>query len=379
MTVTGPRQSGKTTICKALFRGHPYENLEAPDTRAFANEDPRAFLEQLPKGAILDEVQRVPKILSYIQELIDESSLPGRWILTGSHNLAILHSISQSLAGRTAVHYLLPLSHNETVRFSNFPTSLDRVMFAGSYPRVFDRNLDPSDWYRSYVATYIERDVRSLVGVSDLATFQRFVALCASRTSQLLNYSSLAGDCGISQPTAKAWVGILETQFLVFRLPAFHSNMRKRVVKMPKLHFYDTGLVCWLLGIRSPEHLRAHPLRGPIFETWVVSEIAKHRSNNAIPLELYFYRDRNGAETDLVLQDSDGITLIEAKSAQTPSTSLFDSSNRVRRQFTRIGRRCTSIVVYGGNQFQRRQQGYLVPWGKLRDHDWCNPFPRRDQ
>ena len=283
ITLTGPRQSGKTTLCRAVFSDHPYTTLEAPDIRALAAEDPRGFLAQFPSGAIIDEVQRVPDLLSYLQGIIDADPEPGRWVLTGSQNLSLLESVSQSLAGRTAVHHLLPLSRSEIVRFDRYPKSLEETLFAGAYPRIFDRDLDPSDWLRSYVATYIERDVRTISNVGDLPTFQRFVELCAGRTAQLVNYSSLADDCGVSQPTARTWLGILETSFLTFCLPAFHANLRKRLVKMPRLYFYDTGLVCWLLGIRSPEQLRTHPLRGPIFKTWVVSEIEKYRTHLGEP------------------------------------------------------------------------------------------------
>ena len=231
ITLTGPRQSGKTTLCRAVFSDHPYTTLEAPDIRALATEDPRGFLAQFPTGAIIDEVQRVPDLLSYLQGIIDADPEPGRWVLTGSQNLSLLESVSQSLAGRTAVHHLLPLSRSEIVRFDLYPKSLEESLFAGAFPRIFDRDLDPTDWLRSYVATYIERDVRTISNVGDLPTFQRFVELCAGRTAQLVNYSSLADDCGVSQPTAKTWLGILETGFLTFRLPAFHANLRKRLNK----------------------------------------------------------------------------------------------------------------------------------------------------
>ena len=370
ITLTGPRQSGKTTLCRALFPQHPYETLEAPDVRAFAVEDPRGFLARFPQGAILDEVQRAPDLLSYLQGIIDADPAPGRWILTGSQNLSLLESVSQSLAGRTEVYNLLPLTRGETIRFPRHPETLDESLFSGSYPRIFDGHLDPSDWLGSYVATYIERDVRTISNVSDLGMFQRFVALCATRTAQLLNYSSLAGDCGISQPTAKAWLEILETSFLVFRLPVFHSNLRKRLVKMPKLHFYDTGLVCWLLGIRTHEQLRSHPLRGPIFETWVVSEMAKHRAHRGGDHPLSFYRDRNGAEADLIVQGPSGLTLVEAKSAETASSSLFDGTQRVRRHLARSAVRCSTVVVYGGEQFQSRGTDSLLPWRELHEFDW---------
>ena len=365
ITLTGPRQSGKTTLCQALFPQRPYVTLEAPDVRAFALEDPRTFLAQFPAGAVIDEVQRVPALLSYLQGIIDNDPTPGRWILTGSQNLALLESISQSLAGRTAVHHLLPLTHAEVTRFARHPGSLEETLFAGSYPRIFDRELDPADWFRSYVATYLERDVRTISNVSDLPTFQRLIELSAGRTAQLLNYSSLANDCGISQPSAKAWLGILEASFIAFRLPAFHANLRKRLVKMPKLFFYDTGLVCWLLGIREPGQLRLHPLRGPIFETWVVSETLKHRTNQGKTGGLSFYRDRNGAEIDLVIEQPDNITLVEAKSSATASSNLFDGARRARQHFGDLSRPCDIVVAYGGDQFQQRKDGRLLPWKML--------------
>ena len=227
---------------------------------------------------------------------------------------------------------------NEITQFDKYPENLEETLFAGGYPRIFDLGLDPVDWFRSYVTTYIERDVRIISNVADIATFQRFVQLCAGRTAQLLNYSSLANDCGISQPSAKAWLNILETSFIVFRLPPFRSNLRKRLVKMPKLHFYDTGLVCWLLGIRTPEQLRLHPLRGPIFETWVVSETKKHRSNRGKTGGLSFYRDRNGAEGDFIIESPSHTTLIDVKSTVTASSSLFSGVRRARRHLTELPR-----------------------------------------
>lgn len=367
ITLTGPRQSGKTTLCRALFPDHPYETLESPDVRAFAEEDPRAFLGQFPHGAVLDEIQRVPELPSYLQGIIDEDPSPGRWILTGSRNLALLESVSQSLAGRTAVYDLLPLTRDEVTRFPSYPATLEETLFAGSWPRVFDVGLDPVDWFRSYVGTYVERDVRTIRKVTDLATFQRFIGLCAGRTAQLLNYASLAGDCGISQPTAKAWFNILEASFLAFRLPSYRPNLRKRLVKMPKLHFFDTGLVCWLLGIRTPGQLRTHPLRGPIFENWVVSEITKHRAHRGEPAGFGFYRDQNGAEADLIVERPHGVTLVEAKSAVTASASLFLGAERVRRHLAEVAGPCSVVVVYGGDQVQRREAGILLPWHNLHE------------
>ncbi len=370
ITLTGPRQSGKTTLCRTLFPQHQYETLEAPDKRTFAAEDPRGFLAQFPEGAILDEVQRVPDLLSYLQGIIDADPAPGRWILTGSQNLSLLKSITQSLAGRTAVYHLLPLTRGEIIRFPWHPKTLNEALLTGSYPRIFDERPQASDWIGSYIATYIERDVRTISNVGDLTTFQHFVTHCAGQTAQLLNYSSLAGDCGISQPTAKAWISILETSFITFRLPVLHVNLRKRLVKMPKLHFYDTGLVCWLLGIHTPEQLQAHPLRGPIFETWVVSEVAKLQANQVELTRISFYRDRNGAEAGLVVENRMGTTILDAKSSETASSSLFKGSKRVKKHLDRSNHRCSVVVVYGGDQSQRRATDRLVPWRGLHEFDW---------
>jgi len=370
VTVTGPRQSGKSTLCRALFSGLPYASLEAPDIRAFATDDPRGFLAQFPGGAVLDEVQRVPELPLYLQGVIDADPTPGRWILTCWQNLALLGSISQSLAGRVSVLHLLPLARSEVVRFPEHPATLDEAMFAGGYPRIFDQRLDPSEWLRSYVATYIERDVRTITNVGDLVTFQRFVELCAGRTSQLLNYSSLASDCGITQPTARAWLSILETSFIAFRLPPFHANIGKRLTKMPKLHFYDTGLVCWLVGIRAPEQLRSHPLRGAIFETWVVSEILKHRMNLGETGGMSFYRDREGAEADLIIERGGRLTIVESKAAQTASPSLFDGARRVRDRFSGHTPPVEVVVVYGGREAQTRTDAQLLPWSAVHTRTW---------
>ena len=366
ITLTGPRQSGKTTLCQAVFPDHPYRSLESPDDRAFAQDDPRAFLAQFPNGAVLDEVQRVPDLLSYLQGIIDADPTPGRWILSGSQNFALLESVTQSLAGRAAMHQLLPLSWDETRRFPRYPASLDDALFRGGYPHIYNRNLNPSDWLRSYVATYIERDVRTINNVGDLTTFQRFVELCAGRTAQLLNYSSLADDCGISQPTAKAWFSILEASFIAFHLPPFSVKQRSRLVKMPKLFFQDTGLVCWFLGIREPRQLRAHPLRGALFETWVVSEVLKHRTHRGRSGGLSFYRDRHGAELDLVVDEPDVLTIVEAKSAATPKSSLLDGATRVRPRLLSVRPRCDLTLVYGGEDLQERSDSRLTPWRLVR-------------
>ena len=369
VTLTGPRQSGKSTLCRAVFSKHAYANLETPDVRGFALEDPRAFLAQFPRGAVIDEIQRCPNLLSYLQGLIDERPQPGRWILTGSQSLGLLQSVSQSLAGRTAVLHLLPLARSEVCRFRRHPKSLDEAILAGGYPRIFDRRLSPSEWLGSYVSTYVERDVRTVSSIGDLVTFQRFVQLCAARTAQLLNLSSLASDCGIAQPTAKAWLSVLETTFITFRLQPYGANLRKRLVKTPKLHFYDTGLVCWLLGIRSVDQLRVHPLRGSIFETWVVSEIAKHRTNRGEHAGLFFYRDRHGVEADLVIDHGGALTIVEAKAGQTIAGDLLQPGRRVAEALSSVGR-VEAVAVYGGDTNQKRSDVAIISWDAVDEQRW---------
>lgn len=366
VTLTGPRQSGKSTLCRALFPELAYVNLEAPDVREFALQDPRAFLARYRNGAVLDEVQRTPELASFLQPLIDSDPRPGCWILTGSQNFALLQSISQSLAGRSAVLNLLPLARTEIERFAHPPQTLDETIFRGGYPAIYDRGIDPSDWLSAYTGTYIDRDVRTIANVGDLTTFQRFVTLCAGRTGQLLNYAGLAADTGISQQTAKAWLSILQASFIVFLLPPWSGNLRKRLVKMPKLHFYDTGLVCWLLGLRSPDHLRAHPLRGALVETWVISELFKHQANAGERGGLYFYRDQNGVEADVLIDRPDRMTVIEIKAGQTVTSDLLSPARRIRELLSAL-KKTDAVVVYGGDARQERSDVQLLPWNHVAE------------
>ncbi len=370
IVLTGPRQSGKSTLCKKVFAHLPYATLESPDVRAFSLEDPRGFLKQFPQGAILDEIQNNQQLTSYLQEIIDQEPAPGRWILTGSHNFSVMESTSQSLAGRSAVVHLLPLSRHEVVEFSHHPKTLNETLVAGGYPRIFDCELRPADWLASYVATYLERDVRSISNIGDLVTFQRFAQLSAGRISQLLSLSSLASDCGVSQPTAKAWASVLETRFIVFRLPSYHGNVSKRLIKMPKLHFYDTGLACWLLGIRNTTQLDVHPLRGAIFESWVVSEIIKQRYNRGESNGVYFFRDRAGLESDMLVQGSKTLKLVEVKAGQTISSDWAANSQRIMEMFARTKQRVSCVVVYGGTQRQERNGVTYLPWHAIQDYAW---------
>jgi len=300
LTVTGPRQSGKTTLCRAAFPDKPYASLETPSVQRDALEDPEAFLARFPDGAILDEAQRAPVLFSYLQGIVDEDPKPGRWVLTGSQHFGLLQSITQSLAGRTTLIQLLPLSIAElrTVRAMGDPLE---ALWLGGYPRAVERGAKAGEWFADYTMTYLERDARQVLDIGDLITFQTFLGLCAGRAGQLLNLASLGADCGITQPTAKSWLSVLEASYVAFRLPALHRTVRKRLTKSPKLYFYDTGLMCHLLGIRSTADLRDHPLRGSIFENWVVTEVLKWRWNRGLRSDLAFYRDQRGAEVDLVI------------------------------------------------------------------------------
>jgi len=368
VTVTGPRQSGKTTLCRMVFPDLPLVSLEAPDVREYASRDPRSFLADFEDGAVLDEVQRVPSLLSYIQTAIDsQPSRRGLFILTGSANFALLASVSQSLAGRSALLTLLPCEWNELQGFASRPTELDAAMIQGGFPAVFDRGVPPRDWYSSYIGTYLERDVRQILNVGNLDAFQAFVTLLAGRTGQLLNLSQLGGDIGMTHATVRAWISVLETSYLVTRLPPLHANLGKRLTKTPKLYFLDTGLVCHLLGITSAAQLRQHPLRGAVFETWVVSEALKARLNRGQSPAASFYRDQNGVEVDLIIEEGDTTLAVEIKAGATVAKDFFRGLERFdaavsRRTWPRVLRKA---IVYGGDAAQTRKEASVVPWREM--------------
>jgi uncharacterized protein len=371
VTVTGPRQSGKTTLCRALFPNKPYVSLEAPDRREHASGDPRDFLSAFPDGAIIDEVQRAPELPSYLQEILDEHPTPGRFILTGSANFAVLSSVGQSLAGRTALLTLLPLALDEVRRFPAPPAELSAALWHGTYPAIYDRGLDPTDWYAAYVANYVERDVRQIVNVTDLGAFQTFLRMCAGRCAQLVNLSALAADCGITHNTARAWLSVLEASYVAFRLPPFHANLTSRLVKTPKLHFFDPGLCCYLLGIMEPDQLRSHPLRGALFETWVVSEIYKKRVHSGLPPALSFYRDAKGLEVDVIVEGARRLTAVEIKSGQTIAADFFRPLTRFSEHMKNeaLRRGVDGFLVYGGEDRQRRGQVTVLPWQEVAELD----------
>ena len=372
VTITGPRQSGKTTLTKMAFPEHAHVSLESPDVREYATSDARGFLREHGEGAVLDEVQRVPELLSYLQVEVDERPAPGRFVLTGSANLDLLESVSQSLAGRTAVLNLLPCGLDELHRFPKPPDDLFETLWSGGYPAVFDRAIPPHEWFGSYINTYVERDVRQIQNVSDLGAFQTFLRLCAGRTGQLLNLSDLGSDGGVSHNTAKAWLSVLETGFIAFRLRPFFRNLSKREIKTPKLYFYDTGLACALLGIREPEQLRHHPLRGALFENWVIAEVLKARVHRGLAPEIYYYRDRKRLEIDLVINGGTSLMAVEAKSGETLTTDFFKALERFGERLAAIDDpvELTKIVVYGGSEPQRRTSFEVMPWSAVAEGGW---------
>jgi predicted AAA+ superfamily ATPase len=369
VTLTGPRQSGKTTLCKHLFPDLPYRSLESMDHRAFAQEDPRGFLKALPDGAILDEIQRVPDLVSYLQEEVDRDARPGRFILTGSENLAVSATVTQSLAGRTAMLTLLPLSQDERAAFPGAPGDLWSGLLAGGYPRIFDRGLEPGVWLADYAATYVERDVQQLLRVADLRAFSTFLTLAAGRTGQELNASALSGDAGVSVNTIRAWLSVLEASYLITLLPAWHPNTRKQTVKAPKLHFLDSGLACHLLGIRTPEQLAAHPLRGAIFESWVVSEAAKAQAHAGLSPRLFHYRESRGPEVDLLAQSGNGWIFAEAKSGSTVDATFLRPMTDLEARFP-PGTPVEKRLVYGGEASHMRQGVAVTGWARIQDRAW---------
>ncbi|MCC5788255.1 MAG: ATP-binding protein [Opitutales bacterium] len=364
VTITGPRQSGKTTLARALFPDHRYVSLEELDQRRFAQEDPRGFLEDCKAGAVIDEIQNVPDLLSYLQGEVDRDDRAGRFILTGSRQFEMMESVSQSLAGRTAIARLMPLAFSELpdLRADSSPEAL---IFKGFYPRIHDRELVPEEAYSFYVSTYLERDVRQMSQVADLATFGKFLQLCAGRSGQLLNLSALSNELGLTHPTIRRWVSILEASHIIKLLQPWHTNMGKRLVKTPKLYFIDTGLACFLLGIEKAEQIRSHPLGGALFENMVVAEALKQRFNAGRPDNLFFYRDHPGNEVDLLLNYADGQDGFEIKSARTISPDFFRGLDVFARDG---GSLRTRAIVYGGTSSRLERETQIVPWHQFQIH-----------
>ncbi|MFH1876606.1 MAG: ATP-binding protein [Candidatus Omnitrophota bacterium] len=351
VTLTGPRQSGKTTLCKALFPKKKYFSLENIDVRDYAKTDPRSFLSDcLKEGAVIDEIQRAPELVSYIQEIVDTKDKPGLFVLTGSQNFHLLDTISQSLAGRTALAVLLPFSYDEV--YFNKAIPVDKVLFTGFYPRIHDKKLNPTEALSFYVSTYLERDIRALINVKDLSKFGKFLKLCAGRVAQIINLSNLANDCGINHNTAKSWLGVLEASYVIFFARPHHANFGKRLIKAPKLYFTDCGLAAYLLDIQNVKHIVNHPLKGSIFENFVVAELLKARMNHGKNSNLYFFRDNVGNEVDILLENGASVKPVEIKLGKTINDDYF----RGLRYYQKINKKNTvrPSLIYGGTEDQRR-------------------------
>lgn len=376
ITLTGPRQSGKTTLLRNIFPDYRYISLEDPDEHMYAEEDTRGFLSQFSDSVILDEVQQTPDLFSYIQTMVDADDTPGRFILSGSQNFLLSSGISQSLAGRTAILHLLPFTRRELGRrpslsIDSLPdepaislsTDLFTAMFTGFYPRIHDKHLDPQEWLVDYFQTYIQRDVRSIVNIGDIHRFSRFVRLCAGRTGQLLNLSSLGTDCGISHSTAQRWLSLLENSFIVFRLMPHFKNFSKRLIKSPKLYFYDSGLLCYLLKIKSPDALRYSPYRGPVFESFCIAEFMKSAWHRKEEPDIFFWRDSTGHEIDMLIDQGDHLFPCEIKSGETFSSS-FTEGMQHWLELSGEKRDCAT-VLFGGSQKRVFRGIRVLPWSVL--------------
>jgi len=365
VAVMGPRQSGKTTLVRHIFSGRRYISLEDLELRTFAQNDPKGFLQSYDGEVIFDEAQRVPELFSYLQTLVDERPQPGRFILTGSQNFLLHEKISQSLAGRVALLNLLPLSLAELKNAAWTLPSLEAVLFKGLYPRLYDTKIEPGDWYPSYIQTYVERDLRQMKNISNLSTFQRFLKLCAARSGQLLNLSSLANDCGITSSTVSSWLSILEASYIVLLLKPHYQNFNKRLVKSPKLYFYDTGLACSLLGIENAKQLATHYLKGGLFESLVIAELIKHRLNHGLTPNCYFWRDKLGHEIDCIIEPAGQLMPVEIKSGKTVAEDYF---KEIKYWLELSGNKPEQAwVVYGGEERQKRTSGNVVGWKNISE------------
>ncbi len=360
ISITGPRQSGKTTLIKHLFSHLPYISLEDPDESQFAINDPRGFLKRFPKGAVLDEVQRTPQLFSYIQTVVDSKGKNGQFVLSGSQNFLLLESISQSLAGRVAVLKLLPLSMSEMKKKNLVPNNYEDLIFTGFYPSIYANKISPDYFYPNYIQTYVERDVRSIKQIGDLNSFTKFMQLCAGRIGQLLNLTSLANDCGIAVNTAKSWISILESSYTIFLLQPHHKNFNKRLVKMPKLYFYDTGLASSLLRIEKTDQLTSHFMVGSLFENMIIVEMLKHRFNLGKQSNLFFWRDSKGKEIDCLVEEAGRLIPIEIKSGRTFNQDFL--SNLKYWNGISDNPPENTFLVYGGEKDYPTSYGNVIGW-----------------
>jgi predicted AAA+ superfamily ATPase len=356
VALNGPRQSGKTTILKQIFPDKKYVTLENLQERNFAIDDPLQFLAQFPEGAILDEVQRAPELFSYLQQVLDEKPQKGLFILSGSNNFLLLESISQSLAGRVGYLDLLPFCLAEVGRCPSPAQSLNDLMFAGGYPAIAFEKVTPQLWFPSYVRTYIERDVRQIKNISDLTLFQRLLYLCAGRIGQQINLSSLANDAGLDYKTVQSWLTIMQASYIVFQLPPYYKNFNKRIVKTSKLYFYDTGLACYLLGITRADQLQTHPLKGPLFENFIISELLKNRNNVGARNNLFYFRDSAGNEIDVLIDNGASQIPIEIKAGETINQDFFKGL----KYWSKLTGQQDGLLMYAGEKSGIAQYGFSV-------------------
>jgi uncharacterized protein len=359
VAVVGPRQSGKTTLARTAFPNKPYVSLENPDIRNEALNDPRRFLEKYSKGAILDEAQRAPEIFSYLQQVLDENKKNGLFILTGSNHFLLVETITQSLAGRISFMYLLPFSHAEAIQITKKANKTITQLFYGGYPAIHAKKINPNDWFAGYIRTYVERDVRQLKNIGNLHLFERFMKLCAARVSQELNLSSLSVDAGVDVKTIQSWLGVLETSFITYLHRPHFKNYKKRIVKRPKLYFYDTGLVCALLGIKKESHLEDHAMYGQLFENLVITEMLKKRYNNGEVNNLYFWRENSGYELDVLVDNGRELYPVEIKSAQTFQDNFMKNINFWEKL---TGTRAGAVVYDGRQEFVSKTKIRVLNW-----------------
>ena len=361
VAVTGPRQSGKTTLLMHVFPEFQYVSLENPDILSFAVNDPNGFLEIYHGKVIFDEVQRAPQFFSYLQTIVDQSGAMGQFILSGSQNYSLMSSITQSLAGRVAMLRLLPFDFLELKKAGQLPDDYAQTLIQGNYPALYHRSIPPSDYYANYIETYVEKDVRDLLKIKDLSSFKTFLKLCAGRAGQILNLSELARDAALSVPTVRAWLSILESSYLVYQLPPYFRNFNKRLVKSPKLYFYDTGLLCFLLGIKSAGQLALMEQKGAIFENFIINEFVRQNFHQNLHREFFYWRNSSGLEVDLLIGgDSGNFDLVEIKATKTIVQKLFRNLDEVGELAgSLLGKK---ILVYGGNQSQNRSHYQVLAW-----------------
>lgn len=366
VAVTGPRQSGKTTLVKDIFPTYAYVNLENLDDRRAAVEDPRMFLRHYGKqGVIIDEAQKVPELFSYLQQIVDETKKMGNFIITGSQNFLLMEKVTQSLAGRVAINNLLPFSLTELPQNLTLRNDLDQLLYSGMYPAIYDREILPENYYPSYLQTYLERDVRSLKNIADLNLFQRFLQLCAGRTGQLINLTNIGNELGIDGKTVRSWLTVLEASFIIFFLQPYFNNFKKRIVKHPKLYFYDTGLICSLLGLTSSTQLTNHHLRGALFENFIIAEYLKMKRHQGARPNIYFWQDNSGNEVDMLIDDGGRLSAVEIKSGSTIHQNFFKNLIKFRKYSGIETENC--YLVYGGKQSQPRLNGQVLSWQDLKE------------